>query len=68
MVLYTDGISEAENSEGRDWGDSELRKTVRTLAGKAPAEVIERILSAADDFADGAPQHDDMTVVAAFVH
>lgn len=68
LVLYTDGISEAENSEGRDWGDSELRKTVRTLAGKAPAEVIERILSAADDFADGAPQHDDMTVVAAFVH
>lgn len=67
LVLFTDGISEAENSERRDWGESELKRVVRTLAGKSPVDVIEAILRAADDFAAGAPQHDDMTVVAACV-
>ncbi len=53
LVLFTDGISEAENSEGLDWGESVLKRVVRTLAGKSPVDVIEAILRAADDFAGG---------------
>jgi hypothetical protein len=41
------------------------------LAGHLPmelsAETIDRIMRAADDFASGAPQHDDMTPVVARV-
>jgi serine phosphatase RsbU (regulator of sigma subunit) len=32
-----------------------------------PAEIIARIMQGADDFAAGAPQHDDMTLVVARV-
>lgn len=67
LVLFTDGISDAENPEGCDWGEKELKKVVRNLSGRAPGELIEEILAAADRFAAGAPQHDDMTLVAARV-
>lgn len=67
LVFFTDGISDAENPQGCDWSERELKNVVRTLAAKSPGEVIDTILSAADTFAAGAPQYDDMTVVAARV-
>lgn len=67
LVLFTDGISEAENSAQEEWGEPALEKTARACDGKPPADVITAIMTAADAFAAGAPQHDDMTVVIARV-
>lgn len=67
LVLYTDGISEAENATEEEWGEDALIATARQCDGLAPLETIRRIMKAADEFAAGAPQHDDMTLVIARV-
>ncbi len=67
LVLYTDGISEAENPAEEEWGEDALLATARACADLPPTETIRRIMQAADAFSAGAPQHDDMTLVIARV-
>lgn len=67
LILYTDGISEAENPREEEWGEPALIETAAACRDLPPAEIIARIMSAADTFASGAPQHDDMTLVVAKV-
>jgi sigma-B regulation protein RsbU (phosphoserine phosphatase) len=67
LVLYTDGISEAENAAEEEWGEGALTEAARACAGLPAAEIVSRIMLAADAFAAGAPQHDDMTLVVARV-
>jgi sigma-B regulation protein RsbU (phosphoserine phosphatase) len=67
LVLFTDGVSEAENPAEDEWGEDALIAAAGACTGLPPVEVIARIMRAADDFAAGAPQHDDMTLVVAKV-
>jgi len=67
LVLFTDGISEAENPAEDEWGEEALVETARGCGDLPPSEMIARIMQAADVFAAGAPQHDDMTLVVARV-
>ena len=57
LIFFTDGFSEAENAANDEWGEDALISTVRACGGVLPA----------DDFAAGAPQHDDMTLSVARV-
>ncbi len=63
LVLFTDGISESMNGADDEWGEDELAQATRRLLGQPAAETIARIMEAADRFAAGGPQHDDMTLV-----
>jgi sigma-B regulation protein RsbU (phosphoserine phosphatase) len=63
IVMFTDGISEAMNAADDEWGEEELARAARESLGLQAAETIARIMQAADRFAAGAPQHDDMTLV-----
>jgi len=67
LILYTDGVSEAENPAEEEWGEEALIATARACAEATPGEMLARIMEAADRFAAGAPQHDDMTLVIARV-
>jgi sigma-B regulation protein RsbU (phosphoserine phosphatase) len=67
LVLFTDGISEAENPAHDEWGEEALEAAARNCDGASPADAIERIMRNADLFASGAPQHDDMTLVVGLV-
>ncbi len=67
LVLYTDGISEAENPAQDEWGEDALIAAARSCAADPPSEMLRRIMADADTFAAGAPQHDDMTIVVARV-
>ncbi|MBZ5724199.1 MAG: SpoIIE family protein phosphatase [Acidobacteriia bacterium] len=67
LILYTDGISEAENPAEEEWGEDALIATARACRDRPPSEMLARIMEAADAFASGAPQHDDMTLVIARV-
>ncbi|MEZ5356848.1 MAG: GAF domain-containing SpoIIE family protein phosphatase [Bryobacteraceae bacterium] len=63
LVCFTDGISEAENPQQEEWGEEALAAAARR-AGPIPAgELIRSLMIEADRFANGAPQHDDMTAV-----
>jgi sigma-B regulation protein RsbU (phosphoserine phosphatase) len=67
LLFYTDGISEAENPTEEEWGEAALIAAARACREQAAMEMITRIMAAADTFAAGAPQHDDMTLVVARV-
>jgi len=63
LVLFTDGVSESMNARFEDWGEARLIELAKTCYGLPASEVLRRILAAAQAFAAGAPQHDDMTLV-----
>ena len=63
VVAFTDGISEAMNSQNEEWGEENLIGVAKTCAGLSAAEAVSRIIAAAHAFTAGAPQHDDMTLV-----
>ncbi len=67
LIFYTDGMSEAENTAEEEWGEDALISAARGCARQTPIEMIASIMNAADAFASGAPQHDDMTLVVARV-
>lgn len=67
LVAFTDGISEAMNTAEEEWGEEELIETAKACEGLSAAETLSRIVEAADRFAAGAKQHDDMTMLVARV-
>jgi len=63
FIGYTDGISEAMNGRDDEWGEEAMIKTAKQLRDFGPGEIIDGIIAEADRFADGAEQHDDMTLL-----
>jgi sigma-B regulation protein RsbU (phosphoserine phosphatase) len=63
VVLFTDGVSESMNVRDEEWGEESLIELAKTCHGLPPLDVMKRLLAAAQAFAAGAPQHDDMTLV-----
>ena len=63
LCAYTDGISEAMTIENEEWGEERMVLALEANIGMPAAAIIDRVIAAADRFAAGAPQHDDMTLV-----
>jgi phosphoserine phosphatase RsbU/P len=63
LVSYTDGITEAINPAGDDWGEPALIDTIGKLRNLEAKEILKGVMSEANAFAAGAEQHDDMTLV-----
>jgi sigma-B regulation protein RsbU (phosphoserine phosphatase) len=63
LVLFTDGVSESMNIHFEEWGEEKMIELAKTCYGLPASEGLRRILSEAQAFAAGAPQHDDMTLV-----
>lgn len=63
VVLFTDGVSESMNSRDEEWGEARLIEFAKSCYGLPAIEVMTRIFAAAEGFAAGAAQHDDMTLV-----
>ncbi len=63
LVLFTDGVSESMNARFEEWGEERLIEVAKTCYGIPAVQGLQRILSAAQAFAAGASQHDDMTLV-----
>jgi phosphoserine phosphatase RsbU/P len=65
VVLYSDGITEAENGEGGEFGNERLEALLAEHAADSAAEVRDAIAAAVDAFVGEAPQKDDETLVIA---
>jgi serine phosphatase RsbU (regulator of sigma subunit) len=63
LLAFTDGISEATNASEDEWGETRMIAEAQAHADLNAAELLQRLFRAADAFAAGAPQHDDMTLV-----
>src|SRR5713101_2333860 len=60
LVLFTDGISEAMNAAGEEWGDGRLMEAIGANLALPAHQLIDRIMRASDEFVAGAAQYDDM--------
>jgi sigma-B regulation protein RsbU (phosphoserine phosphatase) len=63
IVLFTDGVSESMNARDEEWGEDRLIEFAKTCQGLPASEAMAQIRAAAEAFAAGAAQHDDMTLV-----
>lgn len=63
LVLYTDGLTETPNEEGKEFSGSRLADTVRNLHGRCARELNDGILASAHRFTGTEPQRDDFTLV-----
>jgi len=63
LLAFTDGISEAMNASEDDWGEDRMIAEAQAQGDLNAEELMQRLFRAADAFAAGAPQHDDMTLV-----
>jgi len=64
FVFYSDGISEAANEAGSEFGAGRLCKVIGDHRTASPREVIDAIFNEVTAFRGTLPQADDMTVVA----
>lgn len=64
LVLYTDGVTEAEDPKGEMFGDTRLKALVRDLDRPSAGDLVNAVVSAVDAFAGGARQADDITILA----
>ena len=61
LVLYTDGVSEAMNSQGEEFGVERLQRIFLDHPPTSARQANEAILKAVSDFAGDTPQSDDVT-------
>jgi len=63
LCLFTDGVSEAKNLLGEDFGERRLASVLRNNGHRPAKDVAEAIIAAVDAHSEGATQHDDMTLI-----
>jgi phosphoserine phosphatase RsbU/P len=64
LLLYTDGITEAMDSSETLYSDRRLERFLATNRSSSPRQIIGDLVSDVKHFAGGAPQSDDITVLA----
>lgn len=64
LILYTDGLTDAENCKGESFGDGHLLECVRSLPDIASEQLIDSIYNALAQFTCGPTLPDDLTIIA----
>lgn len=64
LVLYTDGVTEALDSNGDEFGPERMIESVRASATEGAAAIVQRVNEDVRIFAGAHPQHDDITLIA----
>ncbi|MDX6695093.1 MAG: phosphoserine phosphatase RsbU/P [Blastocatellia bacterium] len=63
LVIYSDGVSEAVNPQGEEFGAPRLHSVVGLNIERSAAGIRDRIESALTKFSQGTPAADDITLV-----
>jgi serine phosphatase RsbU (regulator of sigma subunit) len=62
VVLYTDGVVEERDDEGRTFGQERLQEVLEGCAGLSAAEIVDRVVGTVTSFSSREPR-DDVAVV-----
>jgi sigma-B regulation protein RsbU (phosphoserine phosphatase) len=63
LVLYTDGITEAQNGQEVFFGKERLLEIAKANVGRSAWEMQDVLLAAVHEFVGEAPQFDDITLM-----
>jgi sigma-B regulation protein RsbU (phosphoserine phosphatase) len=63
LVVYSDGLTDAQNQREELFGEGRLRKIIRQQAPSGSQALEGTFLKAIEDFTEGMPQTDDITFV-----
>ena len=61
LVMYTDGVTEAENKEHEQFGEARLEATLAELKGAESKQIVDTVNAKVKEFVNGAAQSDDIT-------
>ena len=64
LLLYTDGVTEALDANGDEFGPERMIECVRTSAPEGAPAMIRRIIDELRAFVGAQPQNDDITLIA----
>ena len=64
MLLYTDGLNEAENCQQEQYGDDRIVELLTSLPACSCRDIVEALKADTDRFRDGAEPNDDLTLLA----
>ena len=64
LVLYTDGVTEANNLQGQQFTDERLRDCLQIINGHTADAIVQTVVTDVKKFTGDAPQSDDITVLA----
>ena len=64
LLLYTDGVNEAMNPKGIEFGEERVQEQLANHAPNGPKAVIGGIIADLEHFLKGRRSHDDITLIA----
>jgi sigma-B regulation protein RsbU (phosphoserine phosphatase) len=64
LVLYTDGVTEAMDAQGRLFSAPRFEQTLHRLSTQRPIDLLTKVVEAVQTFSSGALQADDITMLA----
>ena len=64
LLLFTDGVTEANDTNGEEFGTDRLRASINGSAYGHPTELLQTCVNAVAAFRNGAVRNDDMTMLA----
>jgi len=63
FVLYSDGVVEALNNRGEEFGEERIEAVLRANIGRSATDIRDAILAEVRQFSGGEPQQDDLTLL-----
>jgi sigma-B regulation protein RsbU (phosphoserine phosphatase) len=64
LLLYTDGVTEALDANGDEFGPDRMMECVRASAAEGAPAMITRLIDELRSFVGSQPQNDDITLIA----
>jgi len=64
LLLYTDGVNEALDIDGDEFGMDRLKATLTDSAPQGPAILVDHLITKVNTFTGDHPQSDDITLIA----
>ena len=64
VLLYTDGLTEAENQLHEQFGEERTLNLLSSLRNSRPRYIVEQMKAEVENFVNGAEQSDDLTMLA----
>jgi serine phosphatase RsbU (regulator of sigma subunit) len=64
-VIFSDGVTDALNPQGEDFGESRLEAAVKEHRTEPSAAILEAVNRAIAEWAAGTPPPDDLTLLVA---